>query len=344
MNPRIRKLLVALLLLVAAVSVTVRLQNTQDTNTSLVLGLDHIPLAVMDLDNAAERYRELGFTLKPGKPHENGIQNQHVKFADGTEIELITVPEARDSLTAEYVRHLASGDGAAFVGFYAPDMDRLAGRLDAEGRTYHWDGGLLTFPESDGLRYTFFGQRTSSPTDRPEHFEHRNGAEALIGVWIAGDDLASEHQLFVALGATFFELEVHIPGSTRATVAKLQQAEVVFLPGSYQLVPGRRIVGATVRTHDLDDLRRVLTAASWNIPPVVQTSNGCSMFLPPSITHGIWLEFRQERCGAATWRSLMGEIELNRYAGLIALFMAITLLLTGCRERVRMFVERAKTF
>jgi catechol 2,3-dioxygenase-like lactoylglutathione lyase family enzyme len=70
--------------------------------TPVVVGLDHIPIAVADLERAAERYRRLGFTLKPGRAHKNGIRNQHAKFADGTELELITAPEGRDSLT----RHL----------------------------------------------------------------------------------------------------------------------------------------------------------------------------------------------------------------------------------------------
>jgi len=272
-------------------------QNIQGIDTAPVLGLDHIPLAVADLDEAAETFRELGFTLKPGRIHENGIQNQHVKFPDGTEIELISASKARDPLTAEYLRYLASGDGAAFVGFYAPDMDRLASQLDADGRNYRIDDGLLSFPESDEPRYIFFGQRIRSTTDQPAHFEHPNAAEALIGVWIAGDDLTAEYQLLTSLGAAISGQEVHIPESLNARVARLQQAEVVFLAGSRQLVPGRRIVGATIRTSDLDALRGVLTAASLDVPPLVLTNNGLSMFIPPNITHGIWLEFRQDMGG-----------------------------------------------
>jgi catechol 2,3-dioxygenase-like lactoylglutathione lyase family enzyme len=85
-----------------------------------IAGLDHIPIAVKDLEAAAARYRQLGFALKPGRPHENGIRNQHVKFPDGTELELITAPKAVDALTATYSRHLASGDRPAFLAFFAP--------------------------------------------------------------------------------------------------------------------------------------------------------------------------------------------------------------------------------
>jgi hypothetical protein len=117
------------------------------------------------------------------------------------------------------------------------------------------------------------------------------------GVWIAGDDLTSERQLLTALGGTITKEQVHVPERKKATVATLEQAEVVFLPGSQQLAPGRRIVRATIRTRDLDALQRVLRAASWDVPPVVETSKGRSMFIPPSMTHGIWLEFRQDGGG-----------------------------------------------
>ncbi len=285
----------ASLLLVTAVWVSPAWpQVTQGANAPMVLGLDHIPLAVTDLDKASERYRLLGFTLKPGRVHENGIRNQHIKFPDGTEIELISALEARDPLTSEYLRHLAKGDGPAFFSFYTPDMDRLSERLETERRIYRRNGRLLNFLESDQLHYIFFGQRISSPTDLPEHFRHDNSSEALIGIWIAGSDLISEHQLLTTLGAKFAEQEVHVPELLKAVVAKFQQAEVVFLPGSFQLVQGRRIVGATLRTPDLNALRRVLITASLSIPPVVQTTNGRSLFLPPRITHGIWLEFRQD--------------------------------------------------
>jgi hypothetical protein len=102
-----------------------------------VVGLDHLPVAVANLDEAAARYLRLGFVLKPGRPHANGIRNQHAKFADGTEIELITAPDARDALTATYRRHLALGDGPAFLALFAPSLEEAAARLDAAASRDH---------------------------------------------------------------------------------------------------------------------------------------------------------------------------------------------------------------
>jgi hypothetical protein len=46
----------------------------------------------------------------------------------------------------------------------------------------------------------FFAGLNQSPTDRPEHFAHANSAFRLEGVWLEGQSLAAEAQLFTALG------------------------------------------------------------------------------------------------------------------------------------------------
>jgi catechol 2,3-dioxygenase-like lactoylglutathione lyase family enzyme len=117
----------------------------------IVRGLDHVPVAVANLEEAAERYRALGFTLKPGRGHDNGIRNQHAKFADGTEIELITAPAARDALTDTYRRHLTQGDGPAFLALFAPSVERAGARLDAAHVAYRNNGSFLDFGDRDGL-------------------------------------------------------------------------------------------------------------------------------------------------------------------------------------------------
>ena len=239
----------------------------------VVTGLDHIPIAVRDLARAADDYRALGFALKPGRPHDNGIQNQHVKFTDGTELELITAQAARDALTTTYRRHLEKGDGPAFLAFFAPE------RASALG---------TPLPS-----YIFLAGRNKSPTDLPGHFAHANTAQSLVSVWLAGDDLSSERHALTVLGATFADADVHAPGAMRVPVARLAEGDVVFLPGARQLVPGRKIVGATLRVGSLDAARAILGRGQPVPPDVVVSPAGRSVFLPPSRAHGLWLEFRE---------------------------------------------------
>ena len=265
------------------------------SNVPLVVGLDHIPVAVGNLDSTADQFRSLGFALKQGRPHANGIRNQHVKFPDGTEIELITAAEARDSLTAEYRQHLLNGDGPAFAGLYAPSIEQVVERFSAAHVEYSRDAEMLTFPQTNELHYLFIGSRNLTPTDRPENFAHQNTAESLIGVWLASENPSAERHVLELLGADISDMQVHVPYETRCPVARFPQGQVVLLPRSRQQIPGRRIVGATLRVRELSALQRVLTANGMKVPVVIQTRESRSIFLPPELTHGLWLEFRELR-------------------------------------------------
>jgi hypothetical protein len=234
---------------------------------------------VRDLAAAAADYRALGFALKPGRPHDNGITNQHAKFPDGTELELITAPEARDALTTTYRRHLEQGEGPSFFALFAPRQ------ADAEARLAE---AKIALPP-----YIFLGPRNQSPTDLPEHFVHANTAQSLVRVWLAGEDLSGERRLLEVLGATFAVNDVRVPDTMRVTVARLGEGEVLFLPRDRQRLAGRPVVGATLRVADIGVTRGILARRAGVAPEIVSSPGGRSIFLPPERTHGLWLEFWQ---------------------------------------------------
>jgi hypothetical protein len=86
--------------IVLVLSATTAALRAQD---AVVRGLDHIPLTLRDLEQSQAYFEALGFVLKPGRPHANGLRNAHAKFPDGTEIELITAVSASDALSSDYV-------------------------------------------------------------------------------------------------------------------------------------------------------------------------------------------------------------------------------------------------
>jgi len=255
------------------------------THAAAIPGLDHIPIAVTDLEQASADYRALGFALKPGRLHDNGIRNQHIKFTDGTELELITAAEARDPLTTTYRRHLANGDGPAFLAFFAPSREAAWKQLDA-ARIPHGTSDL-----TGTLDYIFLAGRNASPTDRPEHFAHANTAESFISVWLAGADLSAERAFLTAAGATISTQKLRAPDTVEATVAALPEGTVLLLPEARQIVRGRRIVGATLRVRNLDAAQQAIRNG---VPTAKITRHDRSVFLPPSMTHGLWIELREE--------------------------------------------------
>ena len=220
-----------------------------------VQGLDHIPIVVRDLDRAASDFEALGFVLKAGRPHANGLRNVHAKFPDGTELELISPGTPTDRLSQRYIDWLQRGDGPVSLGLFVPQAPPMS------------------------MEDYFFDHRQKSPTDRPEHFAHPNGASTLAAVWLAGSP--RERVLGTLTGSWPIDQPACSPFGRIARVLRLPEGEIVFLAAAAQSVPGRAIVGATVTVASLDTVRRF-------VPRAVEECPG-SLWIE---THGLWLEFR----------------------------------------------------
>jgi hypothetical protein len=255
-----------------------------------IVGLDHIPVAVRDLEQASATYRALGFAIKPGRPHPNGIRNTHVKCPDGSGIELITAGSAADTLTRHYVDFLAQSDGPAFLAFHARNTDRLLAALRRGGYPFTHEGGLTQI-QSPGLDYLFVVRDNRSPTDRPEHLAHANTASALIRVWIATDEAGELVRLLAALGASAETRTVRAPMPVRAHVVKVENGEIVILPASHQVARGRPIVGATFRVREVAAVARYLSAAGVSVLDESPGDRARRVVVPPAAAHGLWLEF-----------------------------------------------------
>ena len=62
----------------------------------MLTAIDHLVIAVRNLEAAAEDYRSLGFTVVPGGRHPGvGTYNALIAFADSSYIELIGFYEPR---------------------------------------------------------------------------------------------------------------------------------------------------------------------------------------------------------------------------------------------------------
>jgi glyoxalase-like protein len=254
-------------------------------------GVDHIPVAVRDLDSAGERYRALGFTLKPGRLHDNSLNNLHAKHPDGTEIELITATEPRDALATRYLQILAGGDGPAFLALHG-DLDAIEPVLAKAGIAFSRRGALISVldPRVD---YLFFVADNRSPTDRPEHFAHANTSTALTAAWLADEDNATLRKLLTALGARFAHRDLLVPDRTRVEVAELAGSEIILLPPARRLVKNRPIVGATLRARDPMTALKLVSTAKLPGWTWLQDADGTGLILQPQLTRGLWLAFRK---------------------------------------------------
>ena len=253
----------------------------------LLQGINHTPIVVRDLEKAQADFRAMGFTIKPGRLHPDGILNAHVKFGDGSELELITAPKGVDSLTSEYRNKLETGDGPVYYGFDAPDPASLLRKLHAAGMRLKDDGGLLTFPIGHPLHAIFFGVRAPAPTDRPEHFIHANTALRLSGFWVR--DRPELRALLRDLTVPLVDTLSCGPLGGRVTLAKLPEGDVY-------------LVSRLERADELAariDVQNIVTAETalrkGGFKPEKYECDRSSIWLPPSVAHGIWLQLTQSQ-------------------------------------------------
>lgn len=252
----------------------------------LEIRLNHVPVVVSDLDAASRTYTRLGFALKEGRPHPNGLVNRHIKFRDGTEVELITAPRAVDRTTTYYRAAVRQGEGPAFLSLFTSAPDEVAARARALGSPVEHDGGSLSWPDGDPLRYVFFAPLNDSPTDRPEHFAHANTAASLIGVQLAGP-LDTERRLLGALG---------LHEASRASGDSHGQLRIALRGGDLYLDPTAPrpprcpVVGVTLGVRDLDTARAVLRQAG--VSAHVATTRERRVTVDAADAHGLKIEFR----------------------------------------------------
>ena len=165
-------------------------QSSACRSESATAHLDHVAIAVRDLASTSSLFRDtLGFSLKPGRLHGNGLRNVHVRFADGSALELITAGQGEpDGLSEWYGRFLVEGEGGAFVALRAGPADSVLDRLGElaaealvfEGPAFDW----VSFPEGHPLHPIFFIHVRERSVDMPGHLRHANGSTGLSEVWL----------------------------------------------------------------------------------------------------------------------------------------------------------------
>lgn len=281
-------------------------------------GLDHLVVAVRDLDGAARFYERLGFQLGARNRHPWGTENRLVQFA-GSFIELITVGRGakvpphgprffsfgafvRDYLARrEGLAMLvlnsddAVGDAAAFAAAGIGDFEPL--HFERRGRRP--DGSEIelafTLAFASDLRApeaSFF----TSQQHRPENFwnaafqKHRNGATALAAAVLA-TDAPGAHQRFLeaftgarAEHAHERDLSVRL---ARGRIDAVTPDDAAELYGSVEAEPHHpSFVAFAVSTPDIRDAGRVLD--DGGIP---YQAIGSRLVVPASVALGVAIAF-----------------------------------------------------
>lgn len=261
-------------------------------------GIDHVVVAVRDLDRARDTWRALGFTLSPRGFHTLGSQNHCLMFGRDY-VELLAVPTPHP-VWQHFTDFLARGEGLAAIAWATEDAaaaqaDLLAAGVAAEapldfarpvdvgGEKRDARFRIVQLPASltPGCR-TFLCQHfTRELVWRPEWQSHPNGATGIQGVVVLADrpeQAAGSYARLIGTGAarerlsfsTRDALAAHLPG--------------VGLPGR----PAPLLAALVIGVQDRPRARALLATSGFE--PVALPDGSCAVH--PERANGVALVFR----------------------------------------------------
>jgi catechol 2,3-dioxygenase-like lactoylglutathione lyase family enzyme len=187
------------------------MENTMPT------GIDHIVIAVSDLDTTIADYTTAGFTVTPGGEHKGGAShNALVAFSDGAYFELIAFKgEAGGGGGAPGWRSTleSAGEGLVDYALRTDDLDAEVAALTAAGLHVQgpYDGGrfrpdgqridwqIIRFDEPGLPFYCFDVTERSLRVPHGEAWNHANGVTGVERVRFLVADLDAASNSYAAL-------------------------------------------------------------------------------------------------------------------------------------------------
>lgn len=263
--------------------------------------IDHVIIAVKNLDAAATTYRRLGFTLTPRGLHEGkGTGNHCIMFKDSY-IELLGIVDEVGAKGRLADRVNAQGEGGMGIAYGADDADKAAAALRAAGIAAEDPNELSRPLDLDGKRELVRFRNIMMPNltlpntmqfvcthltpeltrARHEWQLHPNGATAISSITIATDDLARER----AEAA-----KIHGDHLTNTAIVFESRSELAKRYGKALADQNRSgIVALNIRVNEPD-----ATSAMLQMAKVPHDEIRDAVRVPGAAAHGVVLDFAED--------------------------------------------------
>jgi len=263
--------------------------------------LDHVIIAVKNLDAAAATYRKLGFTLTPRGLHEGkGTGNHCIMFKDSY-IELLGIVDEVGAKGRLAERVNARGEGGMGIAYGADDADKIAAALRAASIAVEDPNDLARPLDLDGKRQMVRFRNVMMPNltlpnvvqfvcthltpeltrARHEWQLHPNGATGIAEVVVAAN----------TIDPYWDELERLYDNSTSKTAVTLAARETLEANHGAALrgAPPDGVVMLRITVNEPD-----ATSAMLEMAKVPHREEDGVVTVPASAAHGVALEFAED--------------------------------------------------
>ncbi len=273
--------------------------------------LDHVVIAVRDLEASKAVYSRLGFVVSPGGRHPGGTENLVVRFSAGGYLELISPYDATLPGGGHMAEQLKKGEGAVGAGLEITSAERAARMLTAEGlkidgpnpgtivrpddkgppQTRWWS---LSFANAAASRPIFMIQYVRDPNRPPvARVPHPNSSFSISAMVVAVNDADKAAAGYGKIG-NVADREIPLPefGGVAEEIV-LNKGSILLLhptdptgPAAQQLKDrGEGILGVRIGVASLDETREKV--GEKNVSKDKQ-----SVLVKPENAGGVWLQFQ----------------------------------------------------
>ena len=185
----------------------------------MILGIDHLVVVVRNLEEAADDYRRLGFTVFAGGRHPVGSHNALISFQDGSYLEIIAF--YREAFDHRWWEPLQKGERLVDFCFQTDDLRADTEKLRAAGVAINnpvpWsrkrpDGyelkWLLSLATGSHRGVAPFLIEDVTPRNErvPQEFAHGNGIVGIAKLTVAVGELSAIDKWYGTLLGTRGEI------------------------------------------------------------------------------------------------------------------------------------------
>jgi len=264
--------------------------------------IDHVVVAVQDLDRAGRIYQELGFTLTPRARHDDrmGTSNRLAQFAGKNFIELLEVDRPdrlvrhdfeasppffsfgdhnrrevreRDGLSmmvfkGDNARSDISRFAASGLATFAPfDFERVAKMPDATEATVAFSLAFVQSPDMPRVAFFVCENRAQNHFWKPQYQSHVNGATGIVAVYLSSPD-PERDAAFV--GKMFGGKVSPISGGCSVACGPAQEMRVLTPPataalGGSSAIEGPALAGVAIAAKERQGLTKAEDACGMFI-------------------------------------------------------------------------------
>jgi len=251
--------------------------------------LDHIIIGTKKFNESKLLFEKLGFSIKGGKQHKNGIKNFFVEFSDSSEIEIISIHSPNDPLATFYKSFLDNEQYGFQFALRTKNIKELA-------RSFHIVKSNFT-EISENKIYTTLSQKNLNQVlplffieyiqGHSDSFTDRsNNMEGLSSVWLSTKDIRKSIHQYSDFGFSLVDTVTVADIKSKTALLKNDNFELILIESK-----NYDISGTTIKITKIKELQKHL-AKNLDIDIEIKNSKrGRSIYLSPLITKSIWIEF-----------------------------------------------------